>query len=105
MKSVTYPVGYQKCDECKLPRPGAGFKSGVVHGEYVSERCGVCWTKYEQPRHNDAAAYQLEREREDSARDIIQPWLPGGVPNPEFAHAYPRLAKEVYYTPEQLKEL
>lgn len=98
-------MSLQSCPVCNCQKPSKGFRSGVVNGKYVSERCGSCWTEHAQPRHNSAAAYQLDREREDSARDIVQPWLPGGKPNPEFAHAYPRLAKEIYYTPEQLKEL
>jgi len=90
------------CEVCK--KPGEHFQSAVVNGEFISERCDPCFAQYRQSRTANSAAYNLDRQREDFAGDIVQPWLPGGVPNPEFAHRYPKIARG-YYTNEQLEDL
>lgn len=91
-----------KCLVCKRERNH--FQSGVVKGEFISERCDDCFLQYRNGRSSGSADYNLDRAREDYAGDILQPFLPGGVPNPEFAHRYPIKAKE-YYTKEQLEDL
>lgn len=92
------------CSSCNHEKDH--FKSGVVDGEYVSERCTDCFVWFEQARNPNAASYKREREQEDRARDIVQPYLADGVtPNPDFAHAWPGLAKDVYYTQQQLEDL
>jgi hypothetical protein len=38
------------------------------------------------------------------AKDMLQPFVHGNDPNPEFVKAYPELRNN-YFTPEQLKKL
>jgi len=96
----------QLCPECNTMKREDGFKSGVVNGQFVSERCGNCWTSFAQPRHSDAGAFNREKDREDHLRDIEQPFEADGVtPSRDFAHAWPKIAKELYFTPEQLEDL
>lgn len=103
---ISVVLNHEYCEQCEQLQPAPGFKSGVVDGKYVSRRCAGCFEPHERFRGANDAAYNLEREREDSARDIIQPFLGDGVtPNPDFAHAYPIKAKELYYTKEQLEDL
>lgn len=94
------------CNFCGLRKPEADFHSAIVDGVYVPERCGKCFAQFEQPRHSEAAAFNREKDQEDHLRDIIQPYLADGItPNPEFIHAYPVKAKELYFTPEQLEDI
>ncbi len=97
---------HKKCPECHGQKSENGFRAGVVNDVFVTERCGDCYTEFERPRFDGAAVYNLEREREDSARDMVQPYLADGkTPNHEFAHAYPDKAKHIYFTDEQLRDL
>ena len=96
----------EHCYTCAMDKLMAGFKSGVVEGQYISRRCADCFSNYERPRESHAAQYAIDRMREDEARAIEQPYLADGVtPNPSFAHAYPNKAKKVYFTQEQLEDL
>lgn len=47
--------------------------------------------------------YSKDRQREDHAQEIIQPFL-HGQPNPEFAAAYPDRASD-YFSSDQLNNM
>ena len=40
------------------------------------------------------SSYNLESQAKKHDMDLIQPYLPDGSPNPEFAKYYPKEAKE-----------
>jgi len=49
------------------------------------------------------ANYSRDRDREDNARDLLQPRDRLGKPNKEFIKEYPQQSKEIF-TKKELKE-
>lgn len=47
---------------------------------------------------------RVVKQREEKAKDIIQPWENGSNPNPKFIKAYPQESKN-YFTKDQLKDI
>lgn len=70
----------------------------IVNGKYIKDDSSVVIEVNSQ--HGE---YSKDRQREDNARDIIQPYI-NGQPNPEFAAAYPGQAKS-YFTDDQLNNM
>jgi len=63
--------------------------------------------KLESPEfYNLSKAHRIQQQRDDHAKDILQPYLPGKdmAPNPDFLKAYPDRAKD-YFSEEKLKKL
>lgn len=60
----------------------------ILNGKYVraSEVPSKAKVPRKQPLHS---AYELDRTRDDYRKDLIQPYLHNGKPNPEFIDAYP----------------
>lgn len=54
---------------------------------------------YTISKHN-----RVTEQRDRHSKDILQPFIGKGEPNPDFARAYPEKAKK-YYTQDQLKRL
>lgn len=89
-----------KCDICHK-ESNEQMKSVVINDTFYSSVCAGCRSKgFKAPRD---AAFQRARGREDNAKDIIQPFV-NGQPNPDFAHAYPEQAKDMY-TEDELAEM
>jgi hypothetical protein len=42
------------------------------------------------------AQYERDRDREEHAADMIQPWDRNGKPNREFINKYPEQSKEMF---------
>lgn len=70
----------------------------IINGVY--EPTGTATRPDVNSNHGE---YSKDRQREDHAQDIIQPFT-GGQPNPEFAKAYPERAAD-YYSSDQLSEM
>lgn len=75
------------------------MKSAVVGGKFYGSTCHEC--RQSGIRQANDASFQRARGRDDNARDIIQPFI-DGKPNPDFAHAYPDQAEDMF-TEEELK--
>lgn len=73
----------------------------ILNGKYVRSSHDTVATK---PRKQPLAKqYEMDRMREDFRRDIIQPYLPNGKPNPEFIEAYPKQAVNYGFVKEEDK--
>ena len=74
----------------------------VLNEVYYQGVCHNCIAgSFSQPVGD--AKFGRDREREDRAKDIIQPFV-GGKANPEFAKAYPDQAKEMF-SKDELKKM
>lgn len=89
-----------KCSNCKQPCDGT--KSAVIGGVYYADICDTCAKSGAQQPHD--AAFNREREREESAKEILQPFNPNGSINQDFAYAYPEQAAEMFGE-DKLKEV
>ena len=65
--------------------------------------CAACLSEQQRLPGAEKAKYDRDREREDYRKDMLQPWLPNGKINVEFARAYPERIDN--YTEEELKEV
>lgn len=79
------------CSNCNKDNPP--YKAVVISNKFLKRACVNCRAETVRP-HNDAE-FSRARGRDDHARDIIQPFI-DGKPNPDFAHAYPQQAKEMF---------
>jgi len=67
---------------------GTGY---IINGVYVRTNKA---SKVTAPRkHALHKQFEIERDAQEFARDIVQPYLPNGKPNPEFITALPREAE------------
>jgi hypothetical protein len=82
----------KRCTNCKT-NPSSG-KSAVIAGKYYPDICNPCLTNGLRQPHD--AAFMREREREDSAKEIIQPFNADGSVNQDFAYAYPDQAEDMF---------
>lgn len=87
------------CDNCQQERPP--YTAMVLAGRFLEHVCASCRSGTIRPHHD--AAHNRAMGRDDSAKDIIQPFI-DTRPNPEFAHAYPEQAKEMF-TADELSEM
>lgn len=64
----------------------------ILNGKYVRSSDVPVEAKVprKQPLHKQ---YETDRELEEFRRDIVQPYLPNGKPNPEFIEAMPAAAE------------
>lgn len=65
--------------------------------------CPECLSEGKRTAGSHKAGYDRDRDREDYKKDMLQPWLPNGKINVEFARAYPDRLDN--YTAEELKEV
>lgn len=65
----------------------------IVNGKYVRATDVPSSAKVarKQPLHKQ---YENDRMLEDFRKDIIQPYLPNGKPNPDFIDAYPKESEQ-----------
>jgi len=81
------------CDLCGLS--SSNTKSAVIRGEY-GQYCKHCIAGYNRATNSGHAQYSRDRDREDHARDMIQPWRSNGKPNRDFIREYPEEAKSMF---------
>jgi len=68
---------------------GTGY---ILNGKYV--RSSSAPSRATVPRKQVLhKQYEAERDRQEFARDLVQPYLPNGKPNPEFITALPKEAE------------
>lgn len=89
-----------RCGICKQQCDGT--KSAVIGSQYYADVCDSCAKSGALQPHD--AAFSREREREDSAKEILQPFNPDGSINRDFAYAYPDEATEMFGE-DNLKEV
>lgn len=88
------------CDLCGL-RTGH-TKTCVLQGKFGSY-CNHCVQGAKRMESVGYANYSRDRDREDNARDLLQPRDRLGKPNKEFIKEYPQQSKEIF-TKKELKE-
>jgi hypothetical protein len=64
----------------------------IINGKYVraSSVPSGALAPRKQVLHKQ---FEAERDRQEFARDLVQPYLPNGKPNPEFITALPKEAE------------
>lgn len=68
---------------------GTGY---ILNGKYI--RTSNTPSSATAPRrHPGAKEFEAEADRQRFARDLVQPYLPNGKPNPEFITALPAEAE------------
>lgn len=87
---------------CKKCQTEDFLKNAVVDGLFGGY-CASCIDGTNRLDSPQSASYHRDRDREEHARDVLQPRINGKM-NVEFAKAYPDQAKE-YFTEEELKEI
>ena len=86
------------CNKCQLPK--ASTKSAVIADVYYEHICDDCLAGgIIIPRDGK---YKRDREREENAKELIQPFAEGGI-NRNFAEAYPKQAQSMFGK-DKLKE-
>ena len=88
------------CDICLRPRDTTG---AILRGKF-GQYCPECKQGELRQANAQKATYDRDRDREDHRKDMLQPWLPNGKINVDFARAYPDKAKD-YYNNEELSEV
>jgi hypothetical protein len=68
---------------------GTGY---IVNGKYVRTKAvpSSATVPRKQILHKQ---FEAEKDRQEFARDLVQPYLPNGKPNPEFITAMPKEAE------------
>ena len=86
------------CDKCNRDVPTTGAILWGKFGQY----CRDCRNKHNRSGHAGHAQWSRDRDREDNAKDLIQPFDRNGNPNREFIRNYPEESKDMF-TEEELK--
>lgn len=81
-----------KCDYCDKEDETTG---AIIEGKF-GQYCRDCRTKLRRSVSPGYASYSRARDREDNAKDLIQPWDKNGNPNTEFIRNYPDESKEMF---------
>jgi len=78
---------------------GTGY---IVNGKYV--RTPKVPADAVAPRRQPGAKeFEAEADRQRFARDLVQPYLPNGKPNPEFITALPKEAERYGFVNKEEK--
>ena len=88
------------CDICLRPTDTNG---AILKGKF-GYYCPECKRGEQRQYGSQKVGYDRAREQEEHRKDTLQPWLPNGEINVEFARAYPDRAKD-YYNDEELKQV
>ena len=86
------------CDGCGNDRPTTG---AIIKGKY-GQFCRECRSNAHRPQSTGFAQWSRDRDREDNAKDLIQPWDRNGKPNRDFIREYPEQAQDMF-TKEELE--
>lgn len=90
-------------NRCEVCGRNKGETSAIVKGRY-GIYCPECLARENRQAGSHKAGYDRDREREDYRKDMLQPRLPNGKINVDFAKAYPDIAKDEF-TEEELKSV
>lgn len=90
-----------KCDTCSLDKPH--MRGAIINGKY-GQHCLDCLGEEQRGASGQSAAAARDKDREDNAADLVQPWDAKGKANRDFARLYPDQAKEMF-SESELKEL
>lgn len=87
------------CDSCGLE----GYKTrGAIINGIFGQYCQDCRNQMKRTVASGHAQWSRRRDREDNARDLIQPYDRRGNPNRDFIREYPEQSKEMF-SEEELK--
>lgn len=89
-----------KCDNCHSE--SVRLTTAIIGGKF-GNYCTNCTQKAGRSAHAGHAQYLRARDREDNAKDLLQPWNKDGTPNREFIREYPEEAK-LNFTEKELKD-
>jgi hypothetical protein len=89
-----------KCDGCGSEHQA--LRGAVVNGKY-GDYCSTCISGTTRQANPASAQYHRDRDREDNAKDLLQPWDANGVPNTEFIRNYPEESKDMF-TDQELEQ-
>lgn len=81
-----------KCTKCGNQRL---LKGAIINSEF-GEYCMDCIRLDNRQMSVNAVQYGRDRDREDHARDLIQPRDRNGYPSAEFIKEYPEEAKKLF---------
>lgn len=89
------------CSECGRT---SAF-SAVIDGKYYSDLCLRCLSDLQAPQNptSGQASYNRQRDLEDNADLLVQPYGPDGKPSETFRRVYPDKAGG-YFSDEQLRK-
>lgn len=87
------------CNSCSTERD---TKTAVLKGIF-GQYCQACIQGDKRSANAGHAEYSRNRDREDNAKDLLQPWDRAGKPNREFIKNYPEEAGKIF-TPKQLRD-
>lgn len=88
------------CDGCH--NDNRALRSAVVNGRF-GQYCATCIDGVKRIHHVGSAQYSRDRDRDDHAVDLLQPWDHRGKPNTEFIRHYPDEAKDMF-TQDELEQ-
>lgn len=89
-----------QCDICHTK--SNNLRALVSNGQFYQGVCDVCRGGSNLVPMD--AAYQKARDREDYAKETLQPYDADGKPNKDFFIAYPHLQEDML-TPEERAEI
>lgn len=81
-----------KCSRCQQVRP---LKSAILNNQFGSY-CVDCIRQAGRQMSVNSVQHNRDRDREDHARDLIQPRDANGYPSAEFIKEYPEEAKKLF---------
>lgn len=83
----------QTCSSCGMKTDHA---VNAVIGHKFAAYCPGCVAGNTRQSSAQHAQYSRDRDREDNAQDLLQPWDRHGKPNREFIIHYPEEAKDMF---------
>lgn len=98
---MSIAISSEICNGCNQKR--SPLKTAVLNGKF-GNYCRECTYKGGS-RFTDTgfAQWSRDRDREDNAKDLIQPWHADGRPNQEFIRNYPEESKGMF-SQEELEQ-
>lgn len=66
----------------------------LINGKYYADKSAADVKRRSPALANQNDVYRRTAEYQKFDRELIQPYLPGGTPNPEFIKHYPQESKE-----------
>lgn len=81
------------CNGCHTKQTRLG--TAVVNGKF-GMYCTNCIAGTTRQTASGFAQYSRARDREDNAKDLLQPWDKRGKPNREFINNYPEEAQNIF---------
>ncbi len=95
-----------KCPKCQKGKAIKDVLFGVLPCESCQNRDRALADKVNKLPEFYTLTKQsrISKQRDEHAKDLLQPWVGNGKPNKEFVEAYPE-QRDNYFTKEQLKKI